>query len=78
MDNPGMRELHLWGEEEDLAEAFADIEALALKCRFSDCGHRSEPGCAVRTGLDSQKFDEQRLDSYLRLKEELSHLQRRR
>ena len=78
MDNPGMRELHLWGEEEDLAESFADIEELALQCRFSDCGHRSEPGCAVRAGMDSRKFDEQRLESYLRLKEELSHLQRRR
>ena len=73
-----MRELHLWGEEEDLAESFADIEALTLKCRFSDCGHRSEPGCAVRAALDSGQFDEHRLDSYLRLKEELSQLQRRR
>jgi len=78
MDNPGMRELHLWGEEEDLAESFADIEELALKCRFSDCGHKTEPGCAVRAALDSQQFDELRLDSYLRLKDELSHLQRRR
>ncbi len=78
MDNPGMRELHLWGDEEDLAESFADIEELALQCRFSDCGHRSEPGCAVRVGMDSGKFDEQRLENYLRLKEELSYLQRRR
>jgi ribosome biogenesis GTPase len=78
MDNPGMRELHLWGEEEDLAESFADIEALALQCRFSDCGHRSEPGCAVREALNDQQLDPQRLDNYLQLKEELSHLQRRR
>jgi len=78
MDNPGMRELHLWGEEEDLAESFAEIEELALNCRFSDCGHRSEPGCAVLAAIDSRQLDVQRLDSYLRLKEELSHLQRRR
>ncbi len=78
MDNPGMRELHLWGEEEDLAESFADIEALALKCRFSDCAHRSEPGCAVRSALAEGQFDAARLDNYLRLKDELAHLQRRR
>lgn len=78
MDNPGMRELHLWGEEEDLAESFADIETLALECRFSDCGHRSEPDCAVRAALDIGQFDEQRLANYLRLREELSSLQRRR
>ncbi len=78
MDNPGMRELHLWGEEEDLAESFADIETLALKCRFSDCGHRTEPGCAVQAAMTAQQFDEYRLNSYLRLKEELSQLQRRR
>ncbi len=78
MDNPGMRELHLWGEEEDLAESFADIETLALQCRFSNCGHRSEPGCAVLAALELRQFDAQRLENYLRLKEELSQLQRRR
>lgn len=78
MDNPGMRELHLWGEEEDLAESFSDIEELALQCRFSDCGHRSEPGCAVLAALEEGRFEAQRLANYLRLKEELSMLQRRR
>ncbi|MCF6178195.1 MAG: ribosome small subunit-dependent GTPase A [Geopsychrobacter sp.] len=78
MDNPGMRELHLWGDEEDLAESFADIEAMSLHCRFSDCGHKSEPGCAVRTALEAGSLTEQRLANYLRLKEELSRLQRRR
>ncbi len=47
MDNPGMRELHLWGEEEDLAESFTDIETLAASCKFNDCAHKSEPSCAV-------------------------------
>lgn len=77
MDNPGMRELHLWGEEEDLAESFADIEQLALDCRFSDCGHDSEPGCAVRTALEDGRLDPLRLANYRRLKQELSQLQRR-
>jgi ribosome biogenesis GTPase len=78
MDNPGMRELHLWGEEEDLAESFAEIEALALHCRFSNCGHQSEPGCAVLAACDNGQFDTERITSYLKLKAELSHLQRRR
>jgi ribosome biogenesis GTPase len=78
MDNPGMRELHLWGEEEDLAESFAEIEALALECRFSDCGHQSEPGCAVQAAIAVQSLDALRLGNYLRLKAELSQLQRRR
>ena len=77
MDNPGMRELHLWGEEEDLAGSFADIEELALKCRFSDCGHRSEPGCAVRAAQDSGELSTERLGSYLKLKEELGRLRPR-
>ncbi|NCO51675.1 MAG: ribosome small subunit-dependent GTPase A [Deltaproteobacteria bacterium] len=78
MDNPGMRELHLWGEEDDLAESFAEIEVLALNCRFSDCGHQSEPGCAVLAACEKGQFDAQRIASYLKLKAELTHLQRRR
>lgn len=78
MDNPGMRELHLWGEEEDLAGSFADIEELALQCRFSDCGHKSEPGCAVLGARDSGELPTERLTSYLKLKEELGRLRPRR
>lgn len=78
MDNPGMRELHLWGEEEDLAGSFADIEELALQCRFSDCGHKSEPGCAVLLAQESGELAPERLASYLKLKEELSRLRPRR
>ncbi len=78
MDNPGMRELHLWGEEEDLAEFFTDVDALALTCRFNDCQHNSEPGCAVRLAVVAGKLSVERLGSYLKLKDELSQLQRRR
>jgi len=78
MDNPGMRELHLWGEEEDLAGSFADIEEMALRCRFSDCGHRSEPDCAVQSAQNSGELTVERLNSYLKLKGELGRLRPRR
>ena len=74
MDNPGMRELHLWGEEEDLLESFTDIEELARGCKFSDCRHLSEPGCAVKAAVESGQLDPERLASYHKLKEELNNL----
>ena len=78
MDNPGMRELHLWGEEQDLAESFADIETLAVQCRFSDCRHTTEPGCAVLAAAADGSLDPARLASYHKLKSELSSLLRKR
>ena len=78
MDNPGMRELHLWGEEDDLAEPFSEIEALAGGCRFNDCRHRSEPGCAVLAAVAAGTLSSDRLASYQKLKDELAQLQRRR
>ncbi|MFT3790335.1 MAG: ribosome small subunit-dependent GTPase A [Rudaea sp.] len=71
IDTPGMRELKLTGEE-DLAEAsFDDVEALALECRFGDCAHGAEPGCAVRAALESGALDPARWDSYRKLRGEL-------
>lgn len=78
MDNPGMRELHLWGEEEDLSESFTDIEELAGSCKFSDCAHKSEPGCAVQAAVEKGEIAALRLASYHKLKDELASLQRRR
>lgn len=78
MDNPGMRELHLWGEEEDLAESFTDIEGLAASCRFNDCRHRAEPGCAVLAAVAEDRLNAERLGSYQKLRDELASLQRRR
>ncbi|WP_072908718.1 ribosome small subunit-dependent GTPase A [Malonomonas rubra] len=78
MDNPGMRELHLWGEEEDLAESFTDIEELATGCKFSDCAHKTEPGCTVRAAVDDGRLSASRLKNYHKLKDELANLQRRR
>lgn len=70
IDTPGMRELKLTGDE-DLAEAsFEDIEELARQCRFSDCGHSNEPGCAVRAAIASGELDEARYASYCKLRDE--------
>jgi len=68
IDTPGMRELKLTGEEN--LELFADIEALAGQCRFADCGHGSEPGCAVQEALDSGELAVERWRNYLKLHDE--------
>ena len=72
IDTPGMREIKLTGEE-DLAEGqFADIEAIAQQCRFGDCSHQSEPGCAVRAALADGRLDPERWQNYLTLRDELA------
>jgi ribosome biogenesis GTPase len=70
IDTPGMRELQLWGVEDGVEDAFADIKALTLRCRFSDCGHTNEPGCAVQAALKSGELSAQRFESYRKLKAE--------
>jgi ribosome biogenesis GTPase len=71
IDTPGMRELGLVGEEQGLGETFPEIEALAAECRFGDCGHKSEPGCAVLAGLAAGTLAPERLESYRKLRREL-------
>ena len=78
MDNPGMRELHLWGESIDLEESFADILELAQGCRFRDCSHVHEPGCAVQQAAIKGTLDTDRLANYHKLKTELEALQKPR
>lgn len=68
IDTPGMRELKLTGEEN--LDLFADIDALAEQCRFADCGHGSEPGCAVQAALDSGDLSAERWRNYLKLRDE--------
>ncbi len=70
IDTPGMRELGLWEAEEGLTHAFADMEALAARCRFHDCTHTGEPGCALRQALERGELEEKRYRSYLKLLEE--------
>ena len=71
IDTPGMRELKPTGEE-DVAESFADIEALAAQCRFRDCRHAKEPGCAVRAAVERGEIDAQRVANYLKLGAEVA------
>jgi ribosome biogenesis GTPase len=76
LDTPGMRELQLW--DADLEQTFGDIEEIALRCRFSDCAHDREPGCAVREALLDGTLDRERWNSYLKLQRELEALEARR
>ncbi|WP_017719954.1 ribosome small subunit-dependent GTPase A [Kamptonema formosum] len=77
IDTPGMREIQIWAKEEGLQEAFADIESLAEKCRFRDCHHEGEPGCAVQEALSEGTLDPERFFSYQNLQKELDYLSRR-
>lgn len=70
LDTPGMRELQLWDAGEGLDHTFADIAALAAQCRFRDCSHQSEPGCAVRAALENGELDAERLESLRKLEAE--------
>ncbi|MCC7368683.1 MAG: ribosome small subunit-dependent GTPase A [Chloroflexi bacterium] len=74
MDTPGMRELQLWDVDEGVEETFADIEDLALQCRFPDCLHTTEPGCAVLAAVEAGTLGQDRLESYHKLRRELRAL----
>ena len=73
IDTPGMRELGMWDSAEGMETTFADIEELANRCRFSDCTHTSEPGCAVLSALEDGSLDSSRWNSYLKIKTELEY-----
>jgi ribosome biogenesis GTPase len=68
IDTPGLRELQLWPGADGLDELFADVETLAARCRFSNCGHANEPGCAVRAAVAGGELTEDRLRSYRKLR----------
>lgn len=78
IDMPGVRGLGLWDAEEGIGTAFSDVEELASRCKFRDCTHGVEPGCAVRAAVEAGELSEQRLESYTRLKEECVQVQQRR
>ena len=75
IDTPGMKEIQLWANEESLAGTFEDVEQLVLRCRFRDCTHGGEPGCAVCQGLEDGTLDEARYESFLKLQKELRYLE---
>lgn len=77
LDTPGMRELGLIDADEGLSTAFEDIEALAEACRFNDCGHTNEPGCAIRAALETGALDVGRWKSFGKLQRETAHLERK-
>ena len=73
LDTPGMRELQLTDSESGLADLFSDLEGLATQCRFNDCQHDSEPGCAVKAGLEDGSIDPERLERWRKLIAEERH-----
>jgi ribosome biogenesis GTPase len=77
IDNPGMREVHLWLADDGLEAAFEDIAELAAKCRFSDCRHETEPGCAVQAALADGTLARDRWERYRALEAELDALAER-
>ncbi len=70
IDTPGMRELGMWDVSKGLGEAFGDVESYFGQCKFNNCCHQTEPGCAVRAALDSGELPRERWESYLQLKRE--------
>jgi ribosome biogenesis GTPase len=78
IDTPGMRELQLWAGEEVLDSTFAEIAELAAECRFSDCSHEHEPGCAIKSALADGSLPAERFDSYRKLQREMRALEIRK
>ncbi|WP_443072190.1 ribosome small subunit-dependent GTPase A [Streptomyces sp. WMMC1477] len=74
IDTPGLRGVGLWEADAGVQQAFSDVEELAAACRFPDCGHRTEPGCAVRAALADGSLPHRRWDSYLKLRRENERL----
>ncbi|MCA1031226.1 ribosome small subunit-dependent GTPase A [Bacillus timonensis] len=77
IDTPGMRELQLWEADSSMSHSFQDIEEIAQHCRFRDCSHSGEPGCAIQTAIESGELDEKRYQSYVKLQKELAYLERK-
>jgi ribosome biogenesis GTPase len=72
IDTPGMRELQLWADQDSLDSAFGEIAALAAECRFRDCSHVVEEGCAVRAAIEAGELDASRWESYRKLRGEIA------
>jgi ribosome biogenesis GTPase len=77
IDTPGLRELQLWGATEGVEHTFSDVEDLAAQCKYSDCGHTSEPGCAVQAAIAEGRLDADRLESQRKLQREQAFLLRK-
>ncbi|MCL2226569.1 MAG: ribosome small subunit-dependent GTPase A [Oscillospiraceae bacterium] len=77
VDTPGMRSIGMWGASDGLSETYADIEALLTKCRFSDCRHETEPGCAVLEAIENGELSVSRLRSYYTMQRESAYSEKR-
>jgi ribosome biogenesis GTPase len=78
IDNPGIKEVQMWTDETTLRERFADIDQLALGCRFGDCKHGKDAGCAIRAAVEAGTLDPARYEGYLKLEEEIAELVKKR
>lgn len=77
IDNPGMREIQMWTDECTLRESFADVEAIASNCRFANCSHRNDAGCAIRDAVTNGLLDQARYRHFLNLENEIAELKKR-
>jgi ribosome biogenesis GTPase / thiamine phosphate phosphatase len=77
IDTPGLRELQLWGVTDGVEQAFADIEELAAQCKYGNCGHTTEPGCAVQAAVAEGRLDENRLENQRKLEREQEFVRRK-
>jgi len=78
IDTPGLREIQLWSSEEGIFKTFQDIEELGSQCRFKDCIHDMEPGCAVKNAVNNGELSQKRLDNYKKLLREQEYFDQRR
>jgi ribosome biogenesis GTPase len=77
IDTPGLRELQLWDAAEGMEQAFSDIEELAAQCKYGNCGHTTEPGCAVQAAIAEGRLDESRLENQRKLEREQEFVRRK-
>ncbi len=77
IDTPGLRELGMWEAEEGLSQTFSDVESCVARCRFSNCTHQGEPGCAVREAVEKGELSKERVERYLRLARETRFIKRK-
>ncbi|MCB0728592.1 MAG: ribosome small subunit-dependent GTPase A [Ignavibacteriae bacterium] len=71
IDTPGMREIQIWEGSDGLSDSFKDVEEYFTQCKFSDCKHDTEPGCAVKKAIENGELDEERFNNYLKLQKEI-------
>ncbi len=78
IDNPGIKEVQMWTDESTLRERFADIDAIASRCRFHNCKHVKDAGCAIRAAVESGTLDASRYEGYMKLEDEIAKLRKQR